>query len=200
MKTCLCLYNEIINYKLHFIFSDLLYHLAFTVLYRVLCLNIDFGLISRLADSFAVSPYADFIRMISTGCVIYSLDNDVHSPFKKCLCGEQRKNHKSSLYLVPAQVDSMLSVKDCQILLNKTDIIAAYGSNQHSGEAMVTGDENLNKFGTAYGQVIGVAFDSGKVIKGAVKSGKFPGAVTQAPVAVGAALVQSLDDVSNGKT
>lgn len=102
--------------------------------------------------------------------------------------------------LVPAQVDSQLSANDCQTLLNKADIIAVYGSNQHSGEAMVTGDENLNKFGTGEGQVIGVAFDSGKVIKGAVKSGKFLGAVTQAPVAMGAALVQSLDDVANGKT
>lgn len=102
--------------------------------------------------------------------------------------------------LVPAQVTSELSSIDCQTLLNKADTIAIYGSNQHSGEAMVTGNENLNKFGTGPDQVIGVAFDSGAVIKAAVKDGTFLGAVTQAPVAMGEALVQALYDVANGKS
>lgn len=102
--------------------------------------------------------------------------------------------------LVPAQVTSELSSIDCQTLLNKADTIAIYGSNQHSGEAMVTANENLNKFGTGDTNVIGVAFDSGAVIKAAVKDGTFLGAVTQAPVAMGEALVQSLYDVANGKT
>ncbi len=102
--------------------------------------------------------------------------------------------------LVPAQVTSELSSIDCQTLLNKADTIAIYGSNQHSGEAMVTGNENLNKFGTGEGQVIGVAFDSGAVIKAAVKDGTFLGAVTQAPVAMGEGLVQALYDAANGKS
>lgn len=102
--------------------------------------------------------------------------------------------------LVPAQVTSELSSIDCQTLLNKADTIAIYGSNQHSGEAMVTGNENLNKFGTGADQVIGVAFDSGAVIKAAVKDGTFLGAVTQAPVAMGEGLVQALYDAANGKS
>ncbi len=102
--------------------------------------------------------------------------------------------------LVPAQVTSELSSIDCQTLLNKADTIAIYGSNQHSGEAMVTGNENLNKFGTGADQVIGVAFDSGAVIKAAVKDGTFLGAVTQAPVAMGEALIQALYDAANGQT
>jgi len=101
--------------------------------------------------------------------------------------------------LVPAQVTSELSAIDCQTLLNKDDTIAIYGSNQHSGEAMVTANENLNKFGTGDDQVIGVAFDSGAVIKGAVKDGTFLGAITQAPVAMGEALVQALYDAASGK-
>lgn len=101
--------------------------------------------------------------------------------------------------LVPAQVTSELSSIDCQTLLNKEDTIAIYGSNQHSGEAMVTGNENLGKFGTGEDDIIGVAFDSGAVIKGAVEDGTFVGAVTQAPVAMGEALVQTLYDVANGK-
>lgn len=102
--------------------------------------------------------------------------------------------------LVPAQVTSELSSIDCQTLLNKADTIAVYGSNQHSGEAMVTANGNLNKFGTGDGKVVGVAFDSGAVIKAAVKDGTFLGAVTQAPVAMGEALVQSLYDAANGST
>lgn len=100
--------------------------------------------------------------------------------------------------LVPAQVTSELSSIDCQTLLNKADTIAVYGSNQHSGEAMITANGNLNKFGTGEGKVIGVAFDSGAVIKAAVKDGTFLGAVTQAPVAMGEALVQALYDAANG--
>lgn len=101
--------------------------------------------------------------------------------------------------LVPAQVTSELSSIDCQTLLNKEDTIAIYGSNQHSGEAMVTGNENIGKFGTGEDDIIGVAFDSGAVIKGAVQDGTFVGAVTQAPVAMGEALVQTLYDVANGQ-
>lgn len=100
--------------------------------------------------------------------------------------------------VVPASVTNELSAVDCQTLLNKPDIIAIYGSNQHSGDAMVTGDENLNKFGTGDDQVIGIAFDSGKVIKDAVKSGKFIGAITQAPVAMGEAVVQLCVNAATG--
>ena len=102
--------------------------------------------------------------------------------------------------LVPAQVTSELSAIDCQTLLNKSDTIAIYGSNQHSGEAMVTANENLKKFGTGGDQIVGVAFDSGEVIKGAVADGTFAGAVTQAPVAMGEALVQQLYNAATGGT
>lgn len=100
--------------------------------------------------------------------------------------------------LVPAQVTSELSAIDCQTLLSKSDTIAIYGSNQHSGEAMVTANENIRKFGSGGDQIIGVAFDSGKVIKSAVADGIFLGAVTQAPVAMGEALVQQLYNAATG--
>lgn len=92
--------------------------------------------------------------------------------------------------LVPSSVTSELSAIDCQTLLNKDDIICVYGSNQHSAEAMVTGNENLQKFGQEEGQVIAVGFDSGAVIKAAVADGTFLGAITQAPVAMGEAVVE----------
>ncbi len=99
--------------------------------------------------------------------------------------------------LVPAQVTSELSAIDCQTLLNKKDTIALYGSNQHSAEAMVTGNENIGRLGK---DVVGVGFDSGAVIKGAVKDGTFAGAITQAPVAMGEAVVQQLYNAATGAT
>jgi ribose transport system substrate-binding protein len=96
-------------------------------------------------------------------------------------------------------VTAELSAIDCQNLLNKADLIALYGSNQHSAEAMVTANENLQKLGTGEGQIIGVGFDSGAVIKAAVKDGVFLGAVTQAPVAMGAALVDLLVKAAAGE-
>ena len=101
--------------------------------------------------------------------------------------------------LVPAQVTAELSATDCATLLNKADLIALYGSNQHSAEAMVTANVNLQRLGTGEGQVIGAGFDSGAVIKAAVADGTFLGAVTQAPVAMGAKLVELLVAASNGE-
>ncbi len=101
--------------------------------------------------------------------------------------------------LVPSQVTAELSAIDCQNLLNKDDIIALYGSNQHSAEAMVTANENLQKLGTGDGDVIGAGFDSGAVIKAAVADGTFLGAITQAPFAMGEALVDTMVKAANGE-
>ena len=81
--------------------------------------------------------------------------------------------------VVPAAVQAELSVADGSALLNKKDIIAVYASNQFSGEGLVNADANLHKLGAD--GVIGVAFDSGKVIMDAIKSGTLSGAVTQDP-------------------
>ena len=101
---------------------------------------------------------------------------------------------------VPATVDASLSKTDCETLLNKDDTIAIYGSNQHSGEAMVSANETLQKFGTGEGKVVGVAFDSGAVIKAAVADGTFLGAITQAPVAMGEKLVELMVAAANGES
>lgn len=102
--------------------------------------------------------------------------------------------------VVPASVSSELSAVDCETLLKKDDIICIYGTNEHSGNAMVTANANLSKFGTGEGKVVGVTFDSGKVIKGAVKDGTFIGAVTQAPVAMGEKLVELCVSAAKGES
>lgn len=97
---------------------------------------------------------------------------------------------------VPAQVTAELSAIDAQNLLNKADTICIYGSNQFSGEGLINGDANLNKLGTS---VVGVAFDSGELIKSAVKSGKIAGAVTQDPVAIGRNVVELAVKAAKGE-
>ncbi len=101
--------------------------------------------------------------------------------------------------LVPATVDAAPSQTDCETLMNKEDTIVIYGSNQHSGEAMVNANAKLQKFGMGEDQIIATTFDSGKVIKGGISDGSIAGAITQAPVAMGAALVQTLYDIAEGK-
>lgn len=99
---------------------------------------------------------------------------------------------------VPASVTSELSAADVTALLNEADTIAIYGSNEHSANAMITANENLNKFGTGDGQVIAAGFDSGAAQIQAVKDGIFLGSITQAPVAMGEVLVQTLYDAAMG--
>lgn len=106
---------------------------------------------------------------------------------------------------VPASVTAELSVADGSALLNKADTIAVYGSNQFSGEGLVNANANLNKLGED--GIIGVAFDSGTVIKTAVSEGILAGAVTQDPVSIGyntvelavkAAKGEAVSDVDTG--
>ncbi len=102
--------------------------------------------------------------------------------------------------LVPAQVTSELSLIDCNTLLSKEDTIAIYGSNQHSAEAIISANENLQVCGTGEGDIIAAGFDSGAVIKGAVADGVMMGAITQAPFAMGAAVVELCLAAANGET
>ena len=100
--------------------------------------------------------------------------------------------------VVPAAVQAELSVADGSALLNKEDIIAVYASNQFSGEGLVNADANLHKLGAD--GVVGVAFDSGKVIMDAIKSGTLSGAVTQDPIAIGYKTVELAVSAAKGET
>ena len=101
---------------------------------------------------------------------------------------------------VPASVTSELSAADASAILEQEDTIAIYGSNEHSANGIITANENLNKCGTGEGQVVAAGFDSGASIMNAVRSGVFAGAVTQAPVAMGEQLVETLVKAANGET
>lgn len=99
---------------------------------------------------------------------------------------------------VPASVTTELSVIDAQKMLNDNSFICIYGSNQHSAEALVTADENLNKLGPD--GVIGVGFDAGTVVKAAVADKTLVGAVTQDPLNIGYMTVKLAVAAANGET
>lgn len=97
---------------------------------------------------------------------------------------------------VPAQVTAELSSVDAQNLLNKADTICIYASNQFSGEGLINGDANFGKLGK---DIVGVAFDSGELIKGAVREGKLAGAVTQDPLQIGYKTVELCVKAAKGE-
>ena len=109
---------------------------------------------------------------------------------------------------VPAQVTSEhspsvtseLSAADATALMNEADTVAIYGSNEHSANAIITANENLSKCGTGEGQIVAAGFDSGAAQIQAVKDGVLLGAITQAPVAMGEILVQTMYDAVMGNT
>lgn len=101
---------------------------------------------------------------------------------------------------VPSQTTTELTAIEASTILNQKDTIAIFGSNQTAAEGVVTANDNLSVLGTGEGQIIGVGFDSGSVLKAAVSSGTLYGAVTQAPVSIGEKMVDLLVQVANGET
>lgn len=97
---------------------------------------------------------------------------------------------------VPATVSSDASLADVNALLGEKDILALYGSNEHSANAIVSASENHSEIGDT---VIAAGFDSGAAQIQAVRDGVLLGAITQAPVAMGEILVQTLYDAAQGK-
>ncbi len=99
---------------------------------------------------------------------------------------------------VPSQTTTELTAIEASTILNQKDTIAIFGSNQTAAEGVVTANDNLSVLGTGEGQIIGVGFDSGSVLKAAISSGTLYGAVTQAPVSIGQKMVDLLVQVANG--
>lgn len=79
--------------------------------------------------------------------------------------------------------------------------IAIFGSNQVAAEGVIAANSNLNVLGSdpANGDVVGVGFDAGSIIKGAVQDGTFIGAVTQSPLMMGYYAIYALTAAANGQ-
>jgi ribose transport system substrate-binding protein len=100
---------------------------------------------------------------------------------------------------VPAQTTTELCATEAGVILNESDTLAIFGSNQVAAEGIITANEMLNLCGSGDDQIIAVGFDSGTVIKAAVTSGVMFGAVTQSPVGIGEKLIDLLLAAASGE-
>ena len=102
---------------------------------------------------------------------------------------------------VPAQTTVELCSTAAQAILSKENTIAIFGSNQTAAEGVLSANANLNVLGSdaAAGDVIGVGFDAGSIIKAAVTDGTFLGAVTQSPLMMGYYAIYALTAAANGQ-
>ncbi len=101
---------------------------------------------------------------------------------------------------VPAQTTVELCSAQAQAILSKEDTIGVFGSNQTAAEGLLAANDNLSLLGTdaAAGDVIGVGFDAGSIIKGAISDGTMYGAVTQSPLMMGYYAIYALTMAANG--
>lgn len=101
---------------------------------------------------------------------------------------------------VPAQTTVELCSTEAQAVLSQENCIAIFGSNQTAAEGVLAANANLNVLGSdaAAGDVIGVGFDAGSIIKAAVQDGTFLGAVTQSPLMMGYYAIYALTAAANG--
>ncbi len=101
---------------------------------------------------------------------------------------------------VPAQTTVELCSTEAATILSKDDTIGVFGSNQTAAEGLLQANDNLDKLGSdpAAGDVIGVGFDAGSVIKANISDGTMYGAVTQSPLMMGYYAIYALTQAANG--
>ena len=113
------------------------------------------------------------------------------------------KNEKAGAKVVldvgiPAEVKDADGAAVASAILEKSDLIAIYGSNEFAANAIITANEGLDKIGE--GKVVAVGFDAGKKQLQAIKDGLFAGSVTQDPVQIGYKAVELAVKAANGES
>lgn len=101
---------------------------------------------------------------------------------------------------VPAQTTVELCATEASNILNKSDTIGIFGSNEVSANGVLTANDNLSVLGSdPETSILAVGFDAGTTIKTAVSNGTMYGAITQSPLAMGKATVDVLVQIANGE-
>lgn len=98
---------------------------------------------------------------------------------------------------IPAEVKDADAAAVASAILEKSDLIAVYGSNEFAANAIITANEGLDKLGAD--KVIAVGFDAGTKQLNAIRSGIFAGSVTQDPVKIGYEAVRLAVAASKGE-
>lgn len=102
---------------------------------------------------------------------------------------------------VPAQTTVELCATEAANIMNKSDLIGIFGSNQVAAEGILTANGNLGILGSdPESTVLAAGFDAGATIKAAIADGTMFGAVTQSPLAMGKTTVEVLTKVAAGET
>ena len=99
---------------------------------------------------------------------------------------------------IPAEVKDADAAAVASAILEKSDLIAIYGSNEFAANAIITANEGLDKIGE--GKVTAVGFDAGSKQLQAIRDGLFAGSVTQDPVQIGYKAVELAVKASNGES
>lgn len=98
---------------------------------------------------------------------------------------------------IPAEVKDADAAFVASSILEKSDLIAIYGSNEFAANAIITANEGLDKLGAD--KIIAVGFDAGKKQLDAIKSKLFAGSITQDPVQIGYQAVKLAYEAANGQ-
>ncbi|MDR1157792.1 MAG: substrate-binding domain-containing protein [Oscillospiraceae bacterium] len=111
----------------------------------------------------------------------------------------KRENAKVILDVgIPAETTDAAGNVAAQTLLNKSDLIGLYGSNEFSAKAIVNVNESLQKLGPD--GVCAIGFDSGAIQVQAVRDGILYGAITQDPVKIGYTVVDTAIRAARGES
>lgn len=99
---------------------------------------------------------------------------------------------------IPAEVKDADAAAVASAILEKSDLIAIYGSNEFAANAIITANEGLDKIGAD--KVVAVGFDAGTKQLQAIRDGLFAGSVTQDPVQIGYKAVELAVKAANGES
>ncbi len=108
---------------------------------------------------------------------------------------------------IPAEITDAAGKTEAQALLDKTDLIAIYGSNEFAAKSIINANEGISGGRIGNDKVLAVGFDAGALQLDAIRNGLFYGSVTQDPVSIGynavrlavmAAKGEKVEDVDTG--
>ena len=139
-------------------------------------------------------------KLTADGLKVFVTGNQKYVGDSKGSTGTQANANVILEVRVPSQTTTELCATEAGVILNESDTIAIFGTNQTGAEGVVTADETLHVCGTGDDQIIAVGFDSGSVLKGAVSGGSMYGAVTQAPVSIGSTVVDLMAAAAEGQS
>lgn len=100
---------------------------------------------------------------------------------------------------IPAQVDDAAAKTEASTVLEKTDTIAVYGSNEFAAKAIINANDGFSESKLGADKIIAVGFDSGALQQDAIRNGVFAGSITQDPVQIGYQAVKLAVEASQGK-